>query len=596
MDEKQFDSVELNSISLFDVIKHYYSKIPDIRWMGITTLITVICTMSFTRWLLPLFIQQSIDTVVNQHQFPAKVFVLFSLAILCNIIAWRIIEPLWSKFQARGIQTLREYIYEQLLSRNIHFYHNESHGNLISKSGRYIRAFEALFDTLVFDGFFTLIPVAVAVIVSFNVYPLLGTFLLLWSIGFTFVAITLRKKRDPLEQSENELDSKLTAKFADVLSNISSVLSFGKQNREIKEVSDVSHKHTTALDALWDYSNNENRIRSTLTYLLQTVGIFVSLLALSKGEITVGEFALLQGYVFMVDQTLWNVGRLIQRMSTLLNDSRSFMLILNKTAEHYNPVTDESDDVQLLTGEIAIKGVTYTYPKTIKPALKTFNLSIPYGQKIGIVGETGAGKSTLTQLLLGLIRPNIGTYTIGNCDTDSVTNTLVRSSFAYVPQETALFHRTIKENISYLRPNATDEEIYAAAKKAHAHDFILDLKEGYESKVGERGVKLSGGQRQRIALARAILADRPFVILDEATSALDVKTERLIQQVLDEAFKEKTLIVIAHRLSTIQHLDRIIVLSNGTIAEDGTHNELLNKEGIYHELVQHQIASNTMTN
>ena len=239
------------------------------------------------------------------------------------------------------------------------------------------------------------------------------------------------------------------------------------------------------------------------------------------------------------------------------------------------------------SGNIDFKNVAFIYDSGQK-VFNNFNLIVKSGDKIGLVGHSGAGKSTITKLLLRFVDVSSGGIEIDGQDIRDATFVSLRSNIAYVPQDPSMFHRSIADNIRYGRLDATDAEVHDAAKKAHALEFIEKLPQGFETLVGERGIKLSGGQRQRIAIARAILKDAPILVLDEATSALDSESERLIQDALTKLMKGRTSIVIAHRLSTIAKLDRIIVLDNGSIAEDGTHTELLKQKGIYAKLWSHQ--------
>ena len=220
--------------------------------------------------------------------------------------------------------------------------------------------------------------------------------------------------------------------------------------------------------------------------------------------------------------------------------------------------------------------------------MKTFNLQIKSGEKIGLVGPSGGGKTTITRLLLRFMDIQGGAIMIDGQDIRDIKQQDLRRAIAYVPQEPLLFHRSIKENIRYGKPAASDDEIIAVAKKAFAHDFIKVLPDGYDTLVGERGVKLSGGQRQRVAIARAMLSNAPILVLDEATSALDSESERVIQKALWELMKGKTAVVIAHRLSTIQRMDRIVVLDEGKIIEQGSHKALLKQGGLYAKLWSHQ--------
>ena len=248
---------------------------------------------------------------------------------------------------------------------------------------------------------------------------------------------------------------------------------------------------------------------------------------------------------------------------------------------------DKSDSkLKVTNGEISMDKITFTHDEGQGDTLfHDFSLEIKPGEKIGLVGASGSGKTTLTKLLLRFADIDSGKITIDGQDISEVTQASLRAKIAYVPQEPLLFHRSVRENIAYGRPDATDTEIEEAAKKAGAYDFIVGLKDGFDTMVGERGIKLSGGQRQRVAIARAILKDVPILVLDEATSALDSESEALIQKSLETLMKNRTSIVIAHRLSTIAKLDRIIVLKDGKIVEDGSHDELINKKrGVYAKL------------
>jgi ATP-binding cassette subfamily B protein len=249
-----------------------------------------------------------------------------------------------------------------------------------------------------------------------------------------------------------------------------------------------------------------------------------------------------------------------------------------------------SNDLKVKKGAIAFNKVDFSYQDddSSENVFKQLDLTIRPGEKVGLVGTSGGGKTTLTRLLLRFDDIQGGSITIDGQNIAEVTQSSVRAAIAYVPQEPLMFHRSVAENIAYGNLDADPEAIIAAAKQANAHDFIEQLPKGYDTMVGERGVKLSGGQRQRVAIARAILKDAPLLVLDEATSALDSESEVLIQQALQTLMQNRTTIVIAHRLSTIQKMDRILVMENGHIAEQGTHQDLLKQKGTYARLWKHQ--------
>jgi ATP-binding cassette subfamily B protein len=277
---------------------------------------------------------------------------------------------------------------------------------------------------------------------------------------------------------------------------------------------------------------------------------------------------------------------IVKNINRAFGDSADMTEILQLRAEIQDP--DQPEDSSIHRGRIDFKDVGFSYGEAHDPLFKRLSFVIKPGEHVGLVGHSGGGKSSLVQLLSRVMDINSGEILIDGQDIKNLRQRDLRKAIAYVPQEPLLFHRSLMENIRYGRPEATDEEVIAVAKMAHAHDFIEKLSEGYGTLVGERGVKLSGGQRQRVAIARAMLKNAPILVLDEATSALDSESEILIQDALWKLMEGRTSIVIAHRLSTIQKMDRIIVLEDGKIAEQGSHKELLAKNGTYAKLWAHQ--------
>jgi ATP-binding cassette, subfamily B, bacterial len=282
------------------------------------------------------------------------------------------------------------------------------------------------------------------------------------------------------------------------------------------------------------------------------------------------------------------LGRSLTRAMKALTDMQEVVDIFDTPIDILD--SKKPENLKMQEGQVVFKNVSFAY-KNGREVLKNFNLEIASGEHVGLVGHSGAGKSTITKLLLRFSDTLEGSIFIDGQDIKSVTQNELRSVISYVPQESILFHRTIRENIAYSRPGATEEEIIEVAKKSFAHEFIINLSKGYDTLVGERGIKLSGGERQRIAIARAMLKDSPIIVLDEATSSLDSVSEEYIQKGFNKLMEGKTTMVIAHRLSTIQKMDRIIVLDQGKIAEEGTHKELLDKGGVYANLWSHQTGA-----
>ena len=337
----------------------------------------------------------------------------------------------------------------------------------------------------------------------------------------------------------------------------------------------------------WDYQNNViDMIISPLYIVTNVSGLALSVYLASKGSIPASSIIVVFAYYTLVTRFMWEFNGIYRRLETALADASQFTeLILDE------PLIKDPDlptQNQVRKGNIVFEKVTFSYENNDNELFKDFNLTIKSGEKIGLIGRSGGGKTSITKLLLRFIDIESGALKIDEIKINKMTQKDLRSLIAYVPQDPVMFHRTIAENIAYGKPNSTKEEMVEAAKKAHAHEFIKDLSIGYDTLVGERGVKLSGGQRQRVAIARAILRNAPILLLDEATSALDSESEVLIQDALKKLMKNRTAIVIAHRLSTVQNMDRIIVLEKGQIIEEGNHKELISKNGTYAKLWSHQ--------
>ena len=299
------------------------------------------------------------------------------------------------------------------------------------------------------------------------------------------------------------------------------------------------------------------------------------------GLVTIGDFVLISSMTYHVTENIWFISEVIGQINEAIGKSKQSLKMLFTPIE----INDKPDakEVVVTKGEITFDKVNFQYNDN--PAIfEDKSIIIPSGQKLGLVGYSGSGKSTFVNLILRLYDIQSGAILIDGQDIRDVSQKSLHQNIGMIPQDPSLFHRTLMDNIRYANINATDNEVIEASKKARAHNFILKLKLGYQSLVGERGTKLSGGQRQRIAIARAILKNAPILILDEATSALDSVTEGEIQDSLNELMHGKTVIVIAHRLSTLLHMDRILVFDNGKIVEDGSHVKLLEQNRIYKEL------------
>ena len=299
------------------------------------------------------------------------------------------------------------------------------------------------------------------------------------------------------------------------------------------------------------------------------------------GTVTVGDFVLVQSYLITSMGQLWGFNRVIRSLYESVADAGEMVEIINAPYEVADP--EKPIPLSVTKGAITFTDAAFSF-KGVRPLIGGFTLSITGGERIALVGHSGAGKTTAVRLIMRLYDLDRGTIAIDGTSIADVTQEDLRKAISFVSQDPILFHRSLRENIAYGKFGATDEEIIEAAKKAHCHEFISKLPLGYDTMVGERGVKLSGGERQRVAIARAILKNAPILILDEATSSLDSESEHYIQDALHTLMAGKTVIVIAHRLSTIMQMDRIIVMEGGRIIDEGKHAELIKRDGVYQKL------------
>ena len=394
----------------------------------------------------------------------------------------------------------------------------------------------------------------------------------------------LAPKKSELSRINAERATELRGFIVDLFTNIAAVRQYSRSGMEAEALRERTVTYQKASMANWGYTEWMLLYNVLVLFLFILTLFYALIIRWDMGAISLGDFVLVLSLIADLSGTLTFIGRAMNSTARSMGEAEEGLDDL--LIPHEIIDTAGAKKLSAHAGEIIFDNASFTYGAA--SVFTDLSLTITPGQRMGLVGPSGAGKSTFVSLLLRQHELGSGAITIDGQDIAKVTQDSLREAIAVVPQESLLFHRSIRENIAYGNPHATDAEIERAAEMAQAHDFIVTLPEGYHTLVGERGVKLSGGQRQRIAIARAMLKDAPILILDEATSSLDSESEAAIQKALHILMEGKTVIAIAHRLSTLREMDRIIVLSDGAIVEDGSHSELVEQKGVYASLWEHQ--------
>ena len=523
------------------------------------------------------------------HDFGGLIIAAIILELIRMLTEQLSLNVVW-KTQIKIENDIAAHCYENLTYRDATFHANRFTGSLVSQTNKFVGAYERIHDTLYWQVYAMLINLLATFIILFIKLPQFATVLLVIVSLYTWLAYRANKRASHLNAARSTYENANTGQLADSVTNILAVKSYAREPHEIKRYALGLEKIEASNDKLRSYAVKKDFKLSSLVSLVTALSLIMSIVAVAHGYATLGTIALATALTRDSLQRLREFNsNILRNIARAYGDARDMTGILLTKTE----VKDASVplDFRPGSGDIMLKDVTFWYPeKTANESLfEHLNLHIKPGEKVGLVGPSGGGKTTITKLLLRFMDIQSGAILVDEQDIAKVRQAQVRKSISYVPQEPLLFHRSLFENIRYGQPRATDEAVYAAARKAHAHDFINKLPQGYETLVGERGVKLSGGQRQRVAIARAMLKNAPILVLDEATSALDSEAESLIQDALWTLMKSKTAVVIAHRLSTIQKMDRILVLDDGKIVEEGTHKQLLKKKtGLYAKLWAHQ--------
>lgn len=508
--------------------------------------------------------------------YPAAVGIMFFM--------WRVSGFIGMEWASRSNATAYKTLFSYLSHHSHSYFSDRFAGSLSSKISHASEGIQSLFEAFIWNYFPSVLSlIATLIFMWFSSTSAALVFLLLILI-LVPVNVVLARYRRPYVVQFSAQATKARGYAVDAISNMSAIRQYARRDEE----QDQFNAHINEMRLLnirqWRISEWGLLLNNVIIVAFEAAILFIAVRLWIAGSMTVGEMVMITTLLMNIQSTLVFIGMSMNgfiRRFAEIQEGLSDILI----PYDINDVPN-AKDIVIEGGKIECKDVGFEYESG--SVFKDFNLTVKSGERIGLVGSSGAGKTTFVSLLLRQNEIQSGTILIDGQDIKEVTQDSLREHIAVVPQEPALFHRSIFENIAYGKLGATKGEVIAVAKKAYAHEFIKTLLDGYDTPVGERGVKLSGGQKQRVAIARAMLKDAPILVLDEATSALDSESEVAIQKALHTLMEGKTVIAIAHRLSTLREMDRIIVLENGKIVEDGTHDTLTKSGGTYARLWEHQ--------
>ncbi|GGR57638.1 ABC transporter ATP-binding protein [Streptomyces roseolus] len=570
-------------------LRHYGGEMVRLRKVAVPALLLPALGNIGILYLAPLVVAKLVGRVADGGPVTLDSVLPYALGfavvLLLGEALWRVGFHCLNRLDARGIEHLYGVGMDALLAKDAAFFHDNFAGSLTKRVISFAGRFEDFVDTLTFQVMGKLVPLLFASVVLWQYDPLLVVGLLVM-IALTGVCVfPLVRRRQRIVADREQAIARVSGHVADVLANMDSVRSFAAEDREAAEHRARAAESRRITLRSWDYGNLRiDTLVAPLSVVTNVIGLVLALM-LGAGERGVEAIIVAFTYYSNATRIMFEFNQIYRRLESSMTEAAQFTELLLEPPTVVDP--PEPEPLRSRSGEVRFERVHFAH-KGARPLFEGLDLDVPNGTKVGFVGRSGGGKTTLTRLLLRMTDVDAGRILIGGQDISRMRQSDLRSLIASVPQDPAMFHRTLRENIAFARPGATEAEVRRAAEAAHVTEFADALPEGFDTLVGERGVKLSGGQRQRVALARAILRDAPVLLLDEATSALDSESELLVQDALWRLMEGRTALVVAHRLSTVAGMDRLVVLDRGRIVEQGSHRELLAAEGAYAKLWRHQ--------
>jgi ATP-binding cassette, subfamily B, bacterial len=554
------------------------------KWWALSAILVVIVASALSQ-SLALFFKWIVEAVESGNKESA---ILFGLLYPVMVLVVQLLYRLSGWFGLTWAISVKRYSGDELfnytLGHSHSYFSNRFAGALLNKITNVIGALDSLIADFLWSYLSTFVTMLVTFYFIFSVDSVSGFIFIALIVTLLILNRFFMKQKMILSKQVAASGSKLRGVMVDVFSNVNAVRQYSANATEAQRVGAMSRTWQTLSMKSMLHTERTLALNALILFVFSCAMFFILVRRWDVGDVTTAEFVFVLALMLQISGTLIFIGRVMTHYARVIGEAEEGLEEI--LIEHEIVDAARTNSLSVTSGNVEWKNVTFKFGEN--SVFSDFSLSIKPGERIGLVGHSGAGKTTFVSLLLRQHDVSGGSIEIDGQDISKVTQDSLREVIAVVPQEPSLFHRSIRENIAYAKPHATDKEIISVAKKAQAHEFITQLEKGYDTLVGERGVRLSGGQKQRVAIARAMLKDAPILVLDEATSALDSESEVAIQTALHELMAGKTVVAIAHRLSTLREMDRIIVLENGVIVEDGTHETLKNTGGIYQRLWEHQ--------